>query len=489
VDLLDAERVRAIVGEIRAAHGRIDVLVHAGGIEISRLIADKDPREFDRVFDVKAEGFFNLLAAAGDMPLGATVAFGSVAGRFGNAGQADYAAANALLCALTSHLRRARPQTRAIAIDWTAWAGIGMATRGSIPAVMAEAGVETLPPERGVPVVRRELTNGGGGGEVVVAGRLGAMAAPRDADGGLDVQALQARLAGRAHPLVMAGVPRAATADAGLVVETTLDPQQQPFLSDHRIDGVPVLPGVMGTEAFAEVAGLLCPGYRVTAVEDERFLVPFKFHRLQPAVLHLSAVGRPGAAGEVVVEAALRSRLQPRADLPPQEKVHFRARVRLAREAVPAPAIAFQPLAPERFTITAGDVYRVYFHGPAYRVLDGVAIEDGRAVGRLRAGLPPGTTPAEAEELMAPRLLELCFQTAGVWLLQRAHVMALPSRLGRVTAFRAAPGDGRALFAVVDARDGGETFDAWVVDEHGEVYVQLTDYRWVALGDERTLAA
>jgi hypothetical protein len=227
----------------------------------------------------------------------------------------------------------------------------------------------------------------------------------------------------------------------------------------------------------------------VTAVEDERFLVPFKFHRLQPAVLHLSAVGRPGAAGEVVVEAALRSRLQPRADLPPQEKVHFRARVRLAREAVPAPAIAFQPLAPERFTITAGDVYRVYFHGPAYRVLDGVAIEDGRAVGRLRAGLPPGTTPAEAEELMAPRLLELCFQTAGVWLLQRAHVMALPSRLGRVTAFRAAPGDGRALFAVVDARDGGETFDAWVVDEHGEVYVQLTDYRWVALGDERTLAA
>ena len=67
------------------------------------------------------------------MPLGATVVFSSVAGRFGNAGQTDYSAANNLLCAMSSALRRARPETRAIAIDWTAWGGIGMATRGSIP--------------------------------------------------------------------------------------------------------------------------------------------------------------------------------------------------------------------------------------------------------------------------------------------------------------------------------------------------------------------
>ena len=62
------------------------------------LRPDKDPdkpdKEFDLVFDVKADGFFNLLRAARGMPLGATVAFSSVAGRFGNAGQTDYSAAN-----------------------------------------------------------------------------------------------------------------------------------------------------------------------------------------------------------------------------------------------------------------------------------------------------------------------------------------------------------------------------------------------------------
>ena len=36
---------------------------------------------------------------------------------------------------------------------------------------------------------------------------------------------------------------------SGLTMETTLDPKVQPFLYDHRIDGTPVLPGVMGIEA------------------------------------------------------------------------------------------------------------------------------------------------------------------------------------------------------------------------------------------------
>ena len=106
VNLLDAEAVTATVEEVRSRHGRIDVLLHAGGIEISRALADKEPKEFDLVFDVKTDGFFNLLHAAQGLPIGATVAFSSVAGRFGNSGQTDYSAANDLLCKVTSSMRR-----------------------------------------------------------------------------------------------------------------------------------------------------------------------------------------------------------------------------------------------------------------------------------------------------------------------------------------------------------------------------------------------
>ena len=106
----------------------------------SHFLPDKDPREFDLVFDVKSDGWFNLLHAIGDMPLGATVAFSSIAGRFGNGGQTDYSSANDLLCKIASSFRTTRPATRGIAIDWTAWGGIGMATRGSIPKVMESGG-------------------------------------------------------------------------------------------------------------------------------------------------------------------------------------------------------------------------------------------------------------------------------------------------------------------------------------------------------------
>jgi hypothetical protein len=37
----------------------------------------------------------------------------------------------------------------------------------------------------------------------------------------------------------------------------------QPFLHDHQIEGTPVLPGVMGLEAFAEAAQCLVPGWHV----------------------------------------------------------------------------------------------------------------------------------------------------------------------------------------------------------------------------------
>ena len=101
--------------------------------------------------------------------------FSSIAGRFGNAGQTDYGAANDLLCKSISALRRARPRRGRIAIDWTAWASIGMASRGSIPKMMEMAGIEHAAPGGGRPVVRRELTAAGAGGEVVVAGALGVL--------------------------------------------------------------------------------------------------------------------------------------------------------------------------------------------------------------------------------------------------------------------------------------------------------------------------
>jgi len=170
VNMLDGGAVATVMKTIAETNGRVDVLLHAAGLEISRSLPKKEPAEFELVFDVKSDGWFNLISNLGDMPLGAVVVFSSIAGRFGNAGQPDYSSANDLLCKFVSNFRTTRPDIHGVAIDWTAWGGIGMATRGSVPKLLERAGIDLLAPEVGLPIVRRELTEGSGGEFVIAHG-------------------------------------------------------------------------------------------------------------------------------------------------------------------------------------------------------------------------------------------------------------------------------------------------------------------------------
>jgi NAD(P)-dependent dehydrogenase (short-subunit alcohol dehydrogenase family)/acyl carrier protein len=480
VNLMDGAAVTAVVDDIRSRYGRIDVLLHAGGLEISRMLPDKEPREFNLVFDVKADGFFSLLNAAKGLPIGATVSFSSVAGRFGNSGQADYSSANDLLCKISSSMRTWRPETRGIVIDWTAWGGIGMATRGSIPQIMERAGIDMLPPEGGVPTIRRELTYGGTRNELVVGKRLGILVAEFDPTGGLDVEKANAAAQGK----LMVGKIVAAKLYGGLEVETTLDPKEQAFLFDHQIDKVPVLPGVMGTEAFAELATTLAgvangSSFNVAAVKVQ-FQSPFKFHRNQPRTLYLSATARPGANGEIIARTMLRSVTQPKPEMPAQVALHFTGDVQLAHEAVEQPTVEFTPPATEALGIDQEQIYQVYFHGPAYQVLERVGVEANQAVALMADALLPDTASTDTVFLVAPRLIELCFQAAGIWEAASKGRLGLPLAYDTATVYRR-PEDagGQRLYALVTPLNGGEAYDVQVVDAAGNVYVTVKGYRTV----------
>ncbi|HEX5821847.1 MAG TPA: SDR family NAD(P)-dependent oxidoreductase, partial [Solirubrobacterales bacterium] len=474
VDLTDPEQVSAAVRDILRESSRVDALIHCAGFEVSHYLPDKPQSEFDLVFDVKVNGWFNLLNALGTERPGAAVVFSSIAGRFGNAGQTDYAAANDLLCKSISRLRA--EGVRGAAIDWTAWAEIGMATRGSIPKVMEMAGIDMLPPSEGVPVVRRELTAAGPGTEVLVAGALGVMLEERHPTGGLDLDA--ATKAIDAHHGPMSGRVVGFDSREGLTVRTELDPSHQAFLNDHRIEGTPVLPGVMGIEAFAEVAAALLPGWRVTALEDVELIAPFKFYRDEPRALELQVRHRGASDGTLVADCRLvGTRSLPQGE---QRTVHFTGRAALAPELSRPP----EEDAPGDESGDGGvgpeTIYEIYFHGPAYQVLERAWRHNGEVVGRFAADLPPDHEPAEEPTVAAPRLIELCFQTAGVWELGTQGRMALPTHVDRVIRYADADEPGN-LFAVVHPREDGSAIDARVVDEKGRVRVLLSGYRTIEL--------
>jgi NAD(P)-dependent dehydrogenase (short-subunit alcohol dehydrogenase family) len=473
VNLMDGAAVGAAMERIRETHEKVDVLLHAGGLEISRLLPDKDRREYDLVFDVKADGWFNLIKGLGDMPIGSAVLFSSVAGRFGNNGQTDYSAANDLLCKFASHLRRGGGETLGVAIDWTAWGDIGMATRGSIPTVMKAAGIDMLPAAAGISIVRREITGRAHGGEMVVGKRLGVLMDEFHPSGGLD----PASLVTSTERSVMIDTVASFGIYHGLRATVELDPEEQPFLFDHQIDGTPVLPGVMGVEAFAAAALAGFPGRVVAAVEDVNFLAPFKFYRSEPRTLTVE-VEYTTDGDDIVGDCRLIGVRTLANQDEPQRTIHFTGRVRLSSDK-PKLDGAKVPASSEA-TAGAADVYAIYFHGPAYQVVDAVWKSGDVVVGVMATELPPHHQPEDQPLVTTPRLTELAFQTAGIWEIGTTGTMALPMHIDCVV-YRGDLSKAKGkLHAVVHPSAGG-AFDAVVVDDKGTAYVAMSGYETVQL--------
>ena len=105
LDVTSEDEVRGLMAEIDAAHGRLDVLVNAAGIEIEKTIEETSLDEWNRIFAVNVTGTFlvskhalPLMRAAGG---GSVVNFGSYDGFLADPGLAAYCATKGAVHALT----------------------------------------------------------------------------------------------------------------------------------------------------------------------------------------------------------------------------------------------------------------------------------------------------------------------------------------------------------------------------------------------------
>jgi len=173
VDVRDAAAVTAVVADVYARHGRLDGLVHGAGVLADRLLRDKTAEAFDRVFRTKIDGARALLAAVRD-DIGFIALFGSVAGVFGNRGQADYAAANDALDTLAA-AAAGRFTGRVVSVDWGPW-GAAPSAAGSAAGMVspelareyARRGIGLIDPAEGVAALLRELAGPADGPPQVV---------------------------------------------------------------------------------------------------------------------------------------------------------------------------------------------------------------------------------------------------------------------------------------------------------------------------------
>ena len=458
-DVADAESVERVVAAVLDRFGRLDGVIHGAGVEESRLIEDKDIRGFDRVFRGKALGGLHLWNAAKDLKPSFFMTFSSVAGRFGNPGQVDYAAANEVLNKLVA-LLNATTAVRATSIDWTAWDEVGMASDGAMRMLLEARGVDLLPPEVGAPMVG-DFLEAGLAGEFVVAGALGDFAAPSASD---------------QSPAVLPDAPLCGRIverdDDHVVVARTFSIEHDQFLADHVYEGNPVVPGVMGLEMMVETARQLVPDSKTAVVRDVLFEHAIKLHRNAP--VELLATATRAADGTVTAEVHTKRETKTGRIV---ETRHFRATIELdaapQHVALTLRATSKSEVGPQRDAI-----YERYFHEGTFQVLDDVSIVGEKfAIGHGRVGTRQLTRAAQNDAFLTdPMVREMAFQVAGLWGMVKTQMSYLPYSVQRCDTFaHARPGAPVSVRVAVreDADEHMIAVDVDVLDEDGNPLQRL----------------
>ncbi len=222
-DVTDVDDLRRVRAEAERRFGGLDGIVHAAGLPGGGMAEVKERAEAERVLAPKLAGTLALARVFGDLPLDFVALCSSITAVVGGFGQVDYCAANAFLDAVARSGAGFRAPV--VSQNWGGWAEVGMAVETAAPAAFRAAGRDTVTTAVTHPVLT-----------TMVAG-------PDD------------------------------TVLHGLVAADT-----HWLLDEHRIGGVPVVPGTAHLESVraAVVAALPAPGPDAAVeLRDVVFLEPF----------------------------------------------------------------------------------------------------------------------------------------------------------------------------------------------------------------------
>jgi 3-oxoacyl-(acyl-carrier-protein) synthase/acyl carrier protein/NAD(P)-dependent dehydrogenase (short-subunit alcohol dehydrogenase family) len=476
-DVTDSKALNKIGKIIGKEFGPITSIIHGAGIEDSKLVGDKDSKVFEQVLSIKTNGWINLIQAtslSGTKNLKLACCFTSIAGRFGNAGQTDYSAANCILDAEMARLN-ATGNTRAIAIAWTGWREVGMATKGSIEKVFEQAGIQTVGLERGVKLFVDEILHKGKR-RVVIAGELGVLDE-------LDVK--------RDQPLLMPPEITSIIEDQGriclidyllkfeegkeLTIETTFDVETYPFLVDHSIDGVPYLPGVMVLELFAECARLLMPESFVSGFNDVNFGLPVKLTKPEQKIRVIANL-----EGNNVTCSMESDLINSEGIVFGQPKKHHTAIVRLSKTYESSTKSLVESPQVGDIALSSNFIYSRFFHGPRFQchggIIRGISSNDNFGADGivLQRHQLPNTEQFKLESENVeitlesyPMLIEAAFQNAGMVTMEKSDMQALPIGISSTTILRQPEKTAKLLIRTIcrSISDGVSVHDAVIVED------------------------
>jgi 8-amino-7-oxononanoate synthase len=368
----------AALDEARAKLGKFTALVHAAGITEDGPVTEANDESVERVLATKVSGFWSAVLATMQDPIRSVVALASWAGRFGNAGQTSYSAANAALSRAVVALARKRPGVRALSLEYPPWDGTAMVAK--IPPLARSALAE-----QGVPFIDD-------------AAGLAAFF------GGLR--------AGWSGPVLLAHDRPARRVAHRLRVQVSRT--EHPYLEDHQLAGQPVLPLSaaldLAAHAVEEASG---SSGAPLLLRDFRLRHPIRVADAAQLTVSVGGSGELGVSLSAAVDGA------PAAFARAPAYTAFAtpaADVGSAlSSALPAPAATGAPELP----MTLDEFYGGFtFHGPRMRAIESIEqISPQGIVGQVRTSKPADwiRNPRRSSWTVDPLAVDGAFQLAAYW--------------------------------------------------------------------------
>ena len=146
-DISRHDDVRRLMRTISKKFPPLKGVVHSVGVLDDGILAQLDWDRFARVFEPKVYGSWLLHENTKSLELDFLILQSSVLSLLGSAGQANYSASNTFVDSLAAHRRAAG--LPAMAINWSAWSGGGLATASGArgEAMWSSLGVKFVSPD------------------------------------------------------------------------------------------------------------------------------------------------------------------------------------------------------------------------------------------------------------------------------------------------------------------------------------------------------
>jgi len=418
-------------------------LVHGAGALADKYIEDKQEADFDLVYGVKVIGLRNLLEIIPPQQLDFLILFSSVAGFYGNAGQADYSISNEILNKLAHHLKQTLPDCQVLSIGWGPWDG-GMVTpqlrrilkRRNVPLISLADGTQAL-----LNLVGNRQEN------------------PQYVIG---------------NPLPFP--PRKVPPDLmEYRISRNLSLSGNPFLADHVIGGNAVLPTVCAVAWFINSCESLNPGYQVYSITDYRVFKGVVFDDQSPGNYLMELQELEKSADAMILRGKISS------DLPDSNiRFHYQAQVEL-RKAIPErPRISSFNIEPDA-PVDGKQLYdsKILFHGPRFQGIHQV-LNISPAGLTTECRLPQFPTEEMGQfpvNSFNPYLADIHLQSLLIWAHSQTGSIGLPLQIAGGIQYHPAPFDTPtyATMTVKSSTPHKLVADVISHDRDGYVYTHVTD--------------